>query len=161
MLKLFLLRHGKAVNAEEGVDDFKRGLNKKGVAQINQLGIYLEELNTIIDEIVSSSAIRTKETAEIANHFIELGKITYAEELYLASQNEILKYISENVNGKNVLYVGHNFGISELASFLVDQPISMSTGMLVEIELNIAEWKELGKGKGKMKRFIQPNIFIP
>ena len=38
MLKLYVIRHGKAVKSTKSGKDFDRELNVKGVAQINQIG---------------------------------------------------------------------------------------------------------------------------
>ena len=161
MHKIFLLRHGKATNPKEGQDDFKRALNKKGIAQINLVGNELNSSNQNIGLIISSSALRTTETTEITNFHLNVDKIKYDKNLYLARHDFILKKIIEMADSKEILYVGHNFGISDLASYLAGYTISMLTGMLVEISFEIEKWSDIKPNSGTVVRTYVPNVFVP
>lgn len=59
---LILQRHGDAQKKAVGQNDIERSLNDTGRSQAEALGA---KLNRRIDLVISSSAIRTKETAEI------------------------------------------------------------------------------------------------
>ncbi|MFT4600876.1 MAG: phosphohistidine phosphatase [Arenicella sp.] len=161
MLKLFLLRHGKACAPKVDQKDYDRPLNKKGLAQINQIGFQLKNNDTKGFELIFSSAKRTSETAVILNHHLHFSSISDDESLYLASEELILKHLMFNAKEASVVFVGHNFGISNLASQLSGKSISMSTGMLIEFEFDIDDWKTLKNAKGRIVHSITPNVFIP
>ena len=161
MLNLYLLRHGKAANAKTNQSDYDRPLNKKGIVQINQIGYILGQSSKKIEQIISSSAQRTKETSEITNNYLNLPNISYHDDLYLAQHIDIISKISDLATEKSVLYVGHNFGISDLVSYLVGDIYSMTTGMLIEIEFEFDDWKMISSSSGSLKNIQQPRIYIP
>ena len=161
MLKLFLLRHGKACNPKLDQKDYDRPLNKKGIAQINQLAFHLKTVDIGAKELKFSSAKRTEETALILNHHCNFDKITNSESLYLAKEEFILKHLNENGEHANLVYVGHNFGISNLASILSGKHISMSTGMLIELHFNFDDWSAVIPGSGKIASTFKPDIYLP
>ncbi len=158
MLKLYILRHGKAVKTTRSGQDFDRELNNKGTAQINQIGEMLARTGAKIDQIISSSAQRTLETAEIANFHLNSGKIHYNEELYLAESDKIRVLFLKMCQGKSILLIGHNYGLSDFVNFLVADHLLLSTGMLVEINFNFDNWEEIGSAKGILVKKIQPNV---
>lgn len=161
MLELYLLRHGKATNPEGYKDDFDRPLNKKGIVQINQIGFKLQNEGKKIAQIISSSAKRTEETTAIANHYLGISNVSYSKELYLARHDFILHHLIKNANENSVLYVGHNFGISDLASYLAGDTYSLSTGMLIHFQFELQSWDELSQGTGIVKEAYPPNVYIP
>lgn len=158
MLKLFLLRHGKATKFIDDESDFMRPLNKQGTAQVNQIGYILRQNKTMVEQIISSDAQRTAETAEIVNFYLKLKQIEYKNDLYLANYGVIMHQIGLVGKNKNLLYVGHNNGISDLASYLTGKQISMSTSHLVEIHFNLDSWQEITKDSGIFVSEIIPEV---
>ncbi|MEX1001515.1 MAG: histidine phosphatase family protein [Crocinitomicaceae bacterium] len=161
MLELYLLRHGKAARPENYAKDFERPLNKKGVAQLNQLGYRLRAEEIKISQLISSSAQRTKETAIIANHFLTIPDVSYEKELYLADHETIRKFICYAAKKPSLLYVGHNFGISDLCSYLSGESISMSTGMLVKLNFDFDDWSLISADTGKVEWIYESDVYIP
>lgn len=161
MLNLYLLRHGKAANPENFETDYDRPLNKKGVLQINQVGFRLQQEGNQIDQLLSSSAVRTRQTAQTANFYLGIKDVGYHDDLYLAGMDIILKKIQEAGKGKAILYSGHNFGISDIATYLADDHYSMSTGMLIHLEFDLTNWTELGRGTGRVVEAFAPNVYMP
>lgn len=157
MLKLFVLRHGKAVRPKVGLDDFDRRLNRKGVAQVNQVGYILKAENCSIDQVIASGAKRTRETATIMRHFIPTP-IVYDDRLYLTSASKIMAAINAKGKEKNVLYVGHNNGISDFVNMVTGENLLMSTSMLVEISFNFDNWELISAGSGTIERIIEPDV---
>ncbi|MBD3636055.1 MAG: histidine phosphatase family protein [Crocinitomicaceae bacterium] len=161
MLNLYLLRHGKAANPEKYDSDYERPLNKKGIVQINQIGYKLQTQGNQIDQLIFSSALRTKETAQIANHYLGINNILYSKELYLARQEDIQNYIRKNAESSSLLYVGHNFGISDFASYLAGEMYALSTGMLIHFQFECDSWDEITQGSGTVIEAFPPNIYLP
>lgn len=161
MLNLYLLRHGKAANPDKYDKDYDRPLNKKGIVQINQIGYKLQQQENQIDQLISSSAKRTRQTAEIANYYLNIEAVSYHDDLYLASNEIILKKIRSQGKGKSILYAGHNFGISDIASYFADDVYSLSTGMLIHLAFDVHHWNEIGRGSGIVVEAYAPNIYLP
>lgn len=158
MLDLYLLRHGKACKNADSGRDYDRELNKKGTAQCNQIGYILKERHISIDEIIFSSAARTKQTAMIVNHFLGIDTVQQFEELYLAPQELIVEMIAEHANQPSLLYVGHNFGISDIVGYLTDDPMDLATSQLVHIQFELDQWSELSRGTGTFVETIIPDV---
>lgn len=157
MQNIFLLRHGKAVNTDIGTKDYNRKLNKKGNAQINQVGYMLNDYALELDLIISSKARRTFETAQIINHYLQLENVHFSESLYLCDHSVISDSLSK-LKANNILYVGHNNGVSDFLNWISDENILMSTGMLVHIELDIPNFSYISRGIGEIKMKFEPNI---
>jgi phosphohistidine phosphatase len=158
MLKLYLLRHGKATKSTAESADFSRHLNKEGTAQINQTGYMLKAELLKLDQIIASEAVRTIETAEIINHFIGLPTIQFDRGFYLTPFDEVWERFCLYAKGQRVMYVGHNNAISDLASYLTGRNIGMSTGHLVEIQFEAGTWQDVKRGSGKLVREIIPDV---
>ena len=158
MLNLYLLRHGKARTEADSGEDFDRKLNKKGTAQANQIGLILRQKEARIDQIISSGAARTTETAEIVNHFIQGPSIEYHDDLYLAGIDGILHCLNHEGKGKNLLYVGHNFGISDIVGYLSGENMSLSTCQLVHIRFALDDWKLVSRETGIVQETIVPDV---
>ena len=154
-MKLFILRHGQAVNAEQGVKDFDKKLSEDGILQAIKIGDFLKEIE--INQIICSSAVRTSETEAIVNEFLKIDNVIYLDELYLASSEIIKNTICNLASTQNILFIGHNFGISDFTSEISGQNISMSTCMLVELDILLEDWKLLSNDTGVLKQIIEPN----
>ena len=161
MLNLYLLRHGKAANPEKYDNDYDRPLNKKGIVQINQIGYKLQHQDNKIDQLISSAALRTQQTADIVNAYLGIQDVSLHQDLYLAANDIILKKIQEEGREKTILYCGHNFGISDIASYFADDLYSMSTGMLIHFEFNVDNWTDIGRGTGSVIEAYPPQIYLP
>jgi phosphohistidine phosphatase len=158
MLKLYLLRHGKATKSTDEKADFERHLNKEGTAQVNQTGYILKSEQLKLDQIIASEAVRTSETAEIINHFIGLPTIKYDKGFYMTTYDEVWERFCLYAKGERVMYVGHNNAISDLASYLTGRNIGMSTGHLIEIQFDTDAWVLVSRGSGKVVREIVPDV---
>lgn len=154
-MNLFILRHGKAINSEQGLKDFDRNLSEEGILQAVKIADFLKDKK--ISQIICSSAARAFETATIVDQIIKVPDFKEDKKLYLADSKSIKNKIASTGQGDNVLYVGHNFGISDFASEICGQNISMSTCMLVELELHINDWAMLSNEIGLLKNITEPN----
>jgi phosphohistidine phosphatase len=158
MLHLLLLRHGKAVKYQDDTTDVNRHLNKEGTAQVNQVGFILRAQGGNVGQIISSGALRTTETAEIVNHYLGLAKIEFDDDLYLADKSIILHKICSGGKSQRLLYVGHNSGISDLATYLTGKNIDMATSELVTISFDLDDWKLITAHAGRLVERLVPDI---
>jgi phosphohistidine phosphatase len=122
MKNLFLLRHAKSSWKNHDLTDFDRPLNNRGINSAPQIAAQLKRRKIEINLVVSSSAKRASDTAQIFADILECrDKIVFTEKLYLASGFNILKIIRElEEDYKNILIVSHNPGITDLANYLGD-----------------------------------------
>ncbi|HJR70180.1 MAG TPA: histidine phosphatase family protein [Gammaproteobacteria bacterium] len=147
-MRLLLLRHAKAVPAAEAPTDTSRPLAARGERDARLIGERLRERGTRIDSIVTSPAARTLQTAQIvaAAHDYPRERIVVDERLYLAGPVEILAVIAAfDPTRRCVLVVGHNPGISELATALVPElgDTDLPTCGLVALDAASHDWANL------------------
>ena len=165
MKTLVLMRHGKAVEASFGANDFDRTLSTKGHAQIKVMLAWLKEQGIVPDAIASSSAQRTRETA--AGMAQGLGfdaqHIVWKKELYLAPPSVYAACLLETPNTVNTLMlVGHNTGISEWArellfGFYEELP---TAGVLV-LQSNTPDWASWYSYKTQFVTYQIPKRLMP
>lgn len=160
-MKLHLIRHAKTDPSSDSGKDFDRKLLPKGVIQANVLGNYFKEQSVSFSNTYCSSAVRTKETLTIIQEITELGNIHLLDELYLTDKEVYLKIIWELKHQKDILFIGHNDGISEFASYLVEKEIHMKTCTYLCIEFKADSWVEVSKGTGELLTNFRPSFHFP
>ncbi|RFC53939.1 SixA phosphatase family protein [Brumimicrobium aurantiacum] len=151
-MKLYLLRHGDAeINSSTG-KDFDRGLSELGKKQVDRVKKRMEKVAPNVEfTVFCSSALRTKETWKVLSPVIEEQELEFLDDLYLADNNHLLNFLW-NVNHptSDVLLIGHNNGISDLASYLLDQRYTIPTSGLLVIDFPEAkDLSEVGLGTGE------------
>jgi phosphohistidine phosphatase len=116
MHRLHLLRHAKS-SRDEGIDDKERPLSRRGRDDARRIGERLLAGTGPIDLVLCSSALRTRETAELLLTGVEPApRILYEDVLYLAGPKALLRRLSQVAESEgSVLVIGHNPGLHELA----------------------------------------------
>jgi phosphohistidine phosphatase len=153
------MRHGKA---EEGQDkaDYKRKLISKGIKRNQKIGQMLKDRKGKIDSILCSNASRTIETAEFMAILFgfPLTEIQKVKELYLAPAGIMLDFFySLDNNNSNVLFVGHNPGVSELITAMTGQLVDwLPTSALIAIEIDTDKWEEISGVSSKIAFSLFP-----
>jgi phosphohistidine phosphatase len=121
MHMLHLLRHAKS-SWKEGVEDHERRLNRRGREAARRVGRHLTASVGVLDLVLCSSARRTRETLELVlADFATRPDTVIEDELYAASKADLidrLRNLDEGIG--NVLLLGHNPGLHELAVDLAD-----------------------------------------
>ncbi len=143
---VFLLRHGKSDWSQPGASDHERPLNQRGRAAAPSMGAWLKQQGKHVDLIVSSTATRARSTAQLVAEQLQLpsDQVQLSRRLYLAPKESYLDVLMEvSPNTHAVLLVGHNPGISELASFWAPHAIEMPTAAVVEVRLQLESWIDL------------------
>ena len=152
MKTLFLLRHAKSEPASAGLSDFERTLNDRGRADAALIGNLVRDRELGFDSVVSSPAIRARETTELVLKAAELGVgIRLDPQVYEAEALHLLKVVNElDPEAEAAVLVGHNPGMSELLQLLTSDSQSLSTATLAKIDLNVSDWEEVKVGSGKV-----------
>lgn len=157
-MKLHLLRHAKTNQQSETGRDFDRKLLPKGVQQCLEISDFLEKLDNY--EVHCSSSMRTRQTYELISPKVATANIHFWDDLYHASHLELLQFINSLETSKDILLIGHNEGISDLASYLTDQFISLKTCGYICLEADISSWSELSKGQAKITESYRPEVDV-
>lgn len=132
---LHLLRHAKTNPNSSTGKDFDRELLPRGYAQIEELKKFFETNPIAPKHILCSSAKRTRQTLAELQDLWPLAQIQFLDELYLASKQEILSAICALQTSGEILVVGHNEGLSELAIYLTDKALWLKTCGFVSLDL--------------------------
>ena len=162
MKNLYLIRHAKSDWNDGSKSDFERGLNKRGEKAIFIMAAILKEKKIMPDLILSSSAKRTKLTAEgLAKEIGYNGKINYIDSLYMAEPETVHRLIQDVKNTVDTLFVvGHNPETTELCNMLSKEYIdNVPTLGIVALKLPIDHWEEFKLDEGKIQFFIYPKMF--
>ena len=159
MRTLLILRHGKAAN-EDGALDRNRALTRRGKREAEQMGQRLRDIDLVPDCIISSSALRARDTARrVASECGFRAAIYELDELYLADAEAYIMATRRQAaaDAERVLLVGHNPGLEALGLLLTGEPTSLPTAGLIVCALPIATFSELSLGvSGKLTRFERP-----
>jgi phosphohistidine phosphatase len=116
MHQLHLLRHAKST-WDDDADDHRRPLNKRGREAARLIGNTLPKAIDAPLLVLCSSALRARETAELAlAGFAQPPHVLYEDGLYLASAARLVERLRElDESTDTVLLIGHNPGLHELA----------------------------------------------
>lgn len=148
-MKLHLIRHAKTLQAEQHEKDVDRHLAEKGKLQARALGEYLNK-NNISAEVWCSEANRTKETLKILESNCDFPKTIYSIDLYLCSKKTFLEKLWKDNSVEDLIIVGHNFGISDLATYFLNEEIELRTGEYICIDFEGYKRNETSNGMGKL-----------
>ena len=121
MHTLHLLRHAKS-SWKEDVEDRERRLNRRGREASRRVGRHLPATIGALDLVLCSSAARTRETMDLvmADYKVRPRSII-EDELYAASPEKLMERLRQlDDDDVNVLLIGHNPGLHQLAVTLAD-----------------------------------------
>jgi phosphohistidine phosphatase len=118
---LHLLRHAKS-SWKDDFEDHLRPLNRRGREAAQRLGQHLPRLAGGIDLVLCSSAVRTRETLDLAFAGVAVRpRCLIEDELYLAAGDKLLERLRQlRETDGNVLLIGHNPGLYQLAVALAE-----------------------------------------
>ena len=171
MKRLFLLRHAKAERDGRDVDDEARVLAPRGREDAARIGRFLNEEVYIADQVLCSSAARTRETfALILPQLNVKPAVKYLDELYMADSDVILDLVrtARDATG-SLMIIGHNPGLEDCARSLVRPPDDRKlrkryetmmdkfpTGALAVIDFAAEQWGAIGGWVGELELFVRP-----
>lgn len=163
MKTVYLIRHAKSSWADISASDFDRNLNERGEKDAPKMAVHLRNKIKSPDVFISSPAKRAKKTCKIfAKEFdYNTNKIIYLDDLYLASQPQILKTIL-SIDDKylSVAIFGHNPGITETANSMVENVSidNIPTCGVFAVEADCKYWQDFEKCKRTLLFFDYPRI---
>ena len=152
--ELLLLRHGKS-DWDVNVDDFNRPLKDRGKRGAQRMGVWLLQQQLIPDYVLTSPAQRALVSAEKTCKVMSIGSkhVHKKRRLYAADLYDLLQVLGKCPSqSKRVMLVGHNPGLEELLTYLVDAEIPpqkdgklLATATLARLKVQ-SSWAELTPG---------------
>jgi phosphohistidine phosphatase len=150
--QLIIMRHAKSAWDTDATTDFERPLAKRGKGDAPRMGKWMLEHGLLPDHIVSSPALRAKQTALKACKAMEINKskINWDPRVYGAGTEDLLEVLAEIPSKAfRVMLVGHNPGMEFLFNYLAkngvddqleNSPIKTATVVVLDISEG---WKKL------------------
>jgi phosphohistidine phosphatase len=160
MKRLILVRHAKSSWKNPGLKDFARPLNGRGKQNAPMMGKRLLGSGILPEVVVSSPAKRAWSTARLIAseiHFKEENLIADPE-VYEADVDTLMEIIG-NFSGdwQDVMLVGHNPGLTDLAERLTDQAFgNLPTCAICCIAFAVENWSEISYGSGRVYHYDDP-----
>ncbi len=147
MKSLLLMRHAKSSWKEKDLKDRKRPLSKRGKRNAPQMGELIKEKELLPQLILASSAVRSRQTAELLAETSGYGgDVHYLDEFYMAEADEYLDELRKLPNKlERVMIIGHNPGLESLLPLLTGRVESLPTAAIAYLMLPIERWKDLNK----------------
>jgi phosphohistidine phosphatase len=161
MKTLILVRHAKSSHSFGISSDFDRPLNDRGFREASEMGKKLLRKNILIDQFVSSPALRAKTTAELfaAEYDRKMKEILFIPALYQANPvqfSEVIRSLRDDC--EHVALFSHNPGITEFASSLTNTHISqMPTSSVFAVSAEIDQWNDFAEVKKQFLFFYKPD----
>ena len=145
MKTLLLMRHAKSSWKDTELSDNERPLNKRGKKDAPYMGEMLKEKELVPQLILSSTAVRARQTTELvaaACGFV--GDVVYLDSYYLAEPDAYLAGLSTQSDDlERIMIVGHNPGLEGLLQILSGRIEALPTGTIAYLSLPVTSWHGL------------------
>ena len=163
MKTLLLLRHAKSSWKDAALADFERPLTDRGRKAAEMVGKFIAKQDVAIDLVISSPAIRARQTVEIVLRSARRSpELRFDQRVYEATPARLLEIASQiEDERKSVLLVGHNPGMEELLALLVGGEQHMPTASLAKVLLNSKKWDKILVEKGVLESFVKVKELKP
>jgi phosphohistidine phosphatase len=161
MKLLTLFRHAKSDWDDPGLADHDRPLAPRGHRDAPRMGKRLARRELVPDLLLTSTALRARQTADylVAALGLAASRVRQERSVYLASPGELLRILAElDDRLANVLLVGHNPGLTELANRLLPslRLDNLPTAGHVAIDCDMAHWREIGSAGFRLRFYDYP-----
>ena len=161
MKSIIIFRHGKSDWDADYDTDYNRPLKTRGIKAAKKMGQLLNKKKETPDLIISSTALRAKNTATIAKKTGKwIANIKYEKMIYEGSLNKIISMIRSQSNKYNIIcLVGHE---PILSSFLFKLNYlnftKFPTAAMARIDFETMKWNKikLNKSISRVNWFIKP-----
>jgi phosphohistidine phosphatase len=162
--RLILTRHAKSAWDDPSLPDHDRPLNRRGRRSALELGEWLGSRGYEPDEVLCSTAARTRETwARVSAAPLEvMPRVDYVGALYNAAPDVMLKILSR-AKGETVMIIGHNPGLAEFARRLPARVPAHAdferypTAATLVVDFQIDDWRDVKAGTGSVLDFFVPS----
>jgi phosphohistidine phosphatase len=152
MKTIYLIRHAHSSRSNfYMLEDHERPLDERGKSEATVLAKLLKDKNIKPEFTLCSTAKRTKETYSFFTEYFSSIPLSLSKTLYLASsfilQNEIAAIPNEF---STCFLIGHNSGLSDLVSAILERPVDLPTCSFTQIEFPVDDWKDINLRDAKI-----------
>lgn len=160
--RLILTRHAKSSWDDPRMEDHDRPLNDRGRRSARELGDWMASRGYEPEEVLCSTALRTRETWErVAGAPLEVRPVVRMEKrLYLADPATMLEVL-RTATQPTVMMLGHNPGIAEFAAQLPARPPMdpdfrrYPTSATLVVDFQADSWAGVQPGEGSVMDFVR------
>lgn len=161
---LLVMRHGKSDRQAEVRSDFNRPLTGRGKKAVKRISRWMVQNGIKPDLIVSSPAIRARQTAlRLCKDLnIDSATIFWEPDIYEADLNALLRVLSQcEPKDQTVILIGHNPTLEDLVRYLAGPELTdegtglLPAGGVAKFEMP-QDWKRLYPGSGRNCSIIRP-----
>ena len=158
MKALLLMRHAKSSWDDSMLADFDRPLNKRGLQAARLMGDLIRKKNLKPDLVLTSSAVRAKETTRLVCEGAALtAPVVFEKRIYEAGAQRLFEVVSEIDERINcAMMVGHNPGFEAFLESLTGEARRLPTAALALVELDIREWRHVAATTGHLRWVMKP-----
>lgn len=170
MRRVFLLRHARSRRDDPTLADFDRPLEDNGRDDAALIGAFMKEQGVEPDCALCSPSVRTRQTLQLIEEKLDAcPRYTFfPDDLYDTPAAALLAEIkAESDSCRNVLLIGHNPGLHELALDLADRSRSKRDALermeekfppaaLAVFDLDIDHWSQADLRSGVLSLFKTP-----
>tara|TARA_Y100001934_G_C12332329_1_gene765766 strand:- start:829 stop:1326 length:498 start_codon:yes stop_codon:yes gene_type:complete len=156
---IILFRHGKSDWNANYESDHNRPVSKRGTKAAKKMGRYLSNIDQVPDLIISSTALRARNTAEIAiNAGKWSSKLVLEKQIYESNVETLISIISKQSNEYNsICLVGHEPTFSSFIERCNNSTWSrFPTASMAQINFNINSWYDIDLKFGSLVWLIRP-----
>jgi phosphohistidine phosphatase len=144
MKTVLFMRHAKSTWDGKDEDDRDRKVSKRGLKNAAQVGELLKKEKLTPDVILSSSAMRARETAEIVMNELKYhGDVCYLNKLYMGEPEIYARQIQSLQDDiEMVLVIGHSPTLDSLLQMMTGKVETLPTASVAQLKVPIESWKE-------------------
>ncbi|MBF0213757.1 MAG: histidine phosphatase family protein [Magnetococcales bacterium] len=171
--QLIIMRHAKSAWDTNAASDFDRPLAKRGLLDAPRMGQWLLDQDLIPDFIVSSPALRAKQTILEVCKVLDIKKkaVQWDARIYGAGTEELIEVLTELPKQTRIaMIVGHNPGLEMLVSYLSRPGLALSgdedgeaglvkTATVAHLQMP-SDWTHIGPGCATLNTLISPRELI-
>jgi phosphohistidine phosphatase len=130
-MKLYFMRHGKAVDATLMENDAERPLTDKGAKRVRRIANFLASMQVNPSVIYASPRVRAQQTATIVAEALSKTVTTRNEVNFEFNPEDVKTLIANYSHDSEIMFVGHNPSMSEVASAITGARITLEVGAII------------------------------
>jgi len=171
MRRLMLLRHAKTETDAPSGSDRDRRLDERGQHDSVILGEWIATHPPFPEIVLVSPAVRARQTWDTAWDTMKercpVPQVDVRTELYGADPAHLLRAIRSVPDCDQLLLIGHNPGMHEIALMLMDGSvtdagrdlsINLPTAGLAIFDFDVSDWGDVTYRSGRLVRFVSPRL---
>lgn len=162
MKTVIFFRHGKSDWDAAFGRDHDRPINTRGKRDSARMGQFLSNAGQVPDRIVTSSAIRARQTLERAIDGGSWGDVStlVTDDLYEANPEAVLSVIHlQEDKWSRLLLVGHEPTWSQMiVTCIGGGAVKVSTATMARIDFHAPTWEDIAFGRGTLRWLVSPKL---